>query len=213
MSEKNEDLVSAIVDLREADVARMVDELLASGADPLDIVAAGKQAMDVVGKQFADGELFIPELIMAGEIMKAISAKVEPRLAGQRSAKRLGTIVLGTVQGDIHDIGKGIVATMLDIAAFDVIDLGVDVPAAQFIAAIRESQAPIVALSGLLTVAIDSMKATVAAIGDTGLRAGTKIMVGGAPVNEQVRQYTNADGWGKDAVAAVELAKSWVGGA
>lgn len=212
MSEKNEDLVSAIVDLREADVARMVDELLASGADPLDIVAAGKQAMDVVGKQFADGELFIPELIMAGEIMKAISAKVEPRLAGQRSAKRLGTIVLGTVQGDIHDIGKGIVATMLDIAAFDVIDLGVDVPAAQFIAAIRESQAPIVALSGLLTVAIDSMKATVAAIGDTGLRAGTKIMVGGAPVNEQVRQYTNADGWGKDAVAAVELAKSWVGG-
>lgn len=125
MSEKNEDLVSAIVDLREADVARMVDELLASGTDPLDVVAAGKQAMDVVGKQFADGELFIPELIMAGEIMKAISTKVEPRLAGQRSAKRLGTVVLGTVQGDIHDIGKGIVATMLDIAAFDVIDLGV----------------------------------------------------------------------------------------
>lgn len=213
MSEKNEDLVSAIVDLREADVARMVDELLASGTDPLDIVAAGRQAMDVVGKRFADGELFIPELIMAGEIMKAISAKVEPRLAGQRSAERIGTVVLGTVQGDIHDIGKGIVATMLDIAAFDVIDLGVDVPAAQFIAAIRESQAPIVALSGLLTVAIDSMKATVAAIGDTDLRAGTKIMVGGAPVNEQVREYTNADGWGKDAVAAVELAKSWVGGA
>lgn len=213
MSKKHEDLVSAIVDLREADVARLVDDLLASGTDPLDIIAAGKQAMDVVGKQFADGELFIPELIMAGEIMKAISAKVEPRLAGQRSAKHLGTVVLGTVQGDIHDIGKGIVATMLDIAAFDVIDLGVDVPAAQFIAAIRESQAPIVALSGLLTVAIDSMKATVAAIGDTGLRAGTKIMVGGAPLNEQVCQYTNADGWGKDAVAAVELAKSWVGGA
>lgn len=213
MSEKNEDLVSAIVDLREADVARMVDELLASGTDPLDIVAAGRQAMDVVGKRFADGELFIPELIMAGEIMKAISAKVEPRLAGQRSAERIGTVVLGTVQGDIHDIGKGIVATMLDIAAFDVIDLGVDVPSAQFIAAIRESQAPIVALSGLLTVAIDSMKATVAAIGDTDLRAGTKIMVGGTPVNEQVREYTNADGWGKDAVAAVDLAKSWVGGA
>jgi len=213
VSEQHEDLVSAIVDLREADVARLVDELLSAGSDPLAIVAAGQEAMNVVGKQFADGEVFIPELIMAGEIMKALSAKVEPHLAGKRRAKRLGTVVLGTVKGDIHNIGKGIVATMLDIAGFDVIDLGVDVPAETFIATIRDSQAPVVGLSGLLTVAIDSMKTTVAAIDEAGLRGATKIMVGGAPVNEQVRTYTDADGWGADAVAAVELAKSWVGGA
>ena len=213
MSEQQQDLVSAIVELREADAAQLVDERLAAGVDPLALIAAGQEAMDIIGKQFAEGVVFIPELIMAGEIMKSLSAKVTPYLADQRSAKRLGTVVLGTVQGDIHDIGKGIVATMLDIAGFDVIDLGVDVPAEKFIATLRDSHAPIVGLSGLLTVAIDSMKATVAAIGEAGLRATAKIMIGGAPINEQVRAYTNADGWAKDAVAAVDLAKSWVGGA
>jgi len=213
VSEQQQDLVSAIVELREADAAQLVDERLAAGVDPLALIAAGQEAMDIIGKQFAEGVVFIPELIMAGEIMKSLSAKVTPYLADQRSAKRLGTVVLGTVQGDIHDIGKGIVATMLDIAGFDVIDLGVDVPAEKFIATLRDSHAPIVGLSGLLTVAIDSMKATVAAIGEAGLRATAKIMIGGAPINEQVRAYTNADGWAKDAVAAVDLAKSWVGGA
>ena len=213
MSEQQQDLVSAIVELRETDAAQLVDERLAAGVDPLALIAAGQEAMDIIGTQFAEGVVFIPELIMAGEIMKSLSAKVTPYLADQRSAKRLGTVVLGTVQGDIHDIGKGIVATMLDIAGFDVIDLGVDVPAEKFIATLRDSHAPIVGLSGLLTVAIDSMKATVAAIGEAGLRATAKIMIGGAPINEQVRAYTNADGWAKDAVAAVDLAKSWVGGA
>ena len=213
MSEKHEELVAAIVALREAEVAHMVKEELEGGTDPLELVAAGKEAMDTVGRQFADGEVFIPELIMAGEIMKALAAAVEPHLAGKGGAAQLGSVVLGTVQGDIHDIGKGIVAMMLGIAGFEVVDLGVDVAPERFIAAVRESGAPIVALSGLLTVAIDSMKATVAAIGGAGLSGGVRVMVGGAPVNEQVREYTGADGWGADAVAAVELAKSWVGGA
>ena len=213
MSEKHEELISAIVELREADAARLVKEALDAGDDPLDVVAAGKEAMDTIGGQFAACEVFIPELIMAGEIMKDLSSQVEPRLSGSGGASRLGTVVLGTVKGDIHDIGKGIVATMLTIAGFEVVDLGVDVSPDAFVAAARESGATLVALSGLLTLAIDAMKAVVAAFDEAGLRDKVRIMVGGAPVTEQVRDYTGADGWGADAVAAVALAKSWVGGA
>ncbi len=213
MSEKHEELISAIVELREADAARLVKEALDAGDDPLDVVAAGKEAMDTIGGQFAACEVFIPELIMAGEIMKDLSSQVEPRLSGSGGASRLGTVVLGTVKGDIHDIGKGIVATMLTIAGFEVVDLGVDVSPEAFVAAARESGATLVALSGLLTLAIDAMKAVVAAFDEAGLRDKVRIMVGGAPVTEQVRDYTGADGWGADAVAAVALAKSWVGGA
>ncbi len=213
MSEKHEELIAAIVELREADAARLVREALDAGDDPLDVVAAGKQAMDTIGGQFAACEVFIPELIMAGEIMKDLSSQVEPRLSGSGGASRLGTVVLGTVKGDIHDIGKGIVATMMTIAGFEVVDLGVDVSPEAFTAAARESGATLVALSGLLTLAIDAMKAVVAAFDEAGLRDKVRIMVGGAPVTEQVREYTGADGWGADAVAAVALAKSWVGGA
>jgi methanogenic corrinoid protein MtbC1 len=213
VSEKHEELIAAIVELREADAARLVKEALDAGDDPLDVVAAGKEAMDTIGAQFAACEVFIPELIMAGEIMKDLSSQVEPRLSGSGGASRLGTVVLGTVKGDIHDIGKGIVATMLTIAGFEVVDLGVDVSPEAFIAAASESGATLIALSGLLTLAIDAMKAVVAAVDEAGLREKVRIMVGGAPVTEQVCEYTGADGWGADAVAAVALAKSWVGGA
>jgi 5-methyltetrahydrofolate--homocysteine methyltransferase len=169
--------------------------------------------MDVIGQRFASGEAFIPELIMAGEIMKGITAKVKPHLAAQAADEKLGTVVLCTVQGDIHDIGKDIVASMLDIAGFDVVDLGVDVPVTTVVDRVREVQPDVVGLSGLLTVAFDSMKATVDAIGGAGLREGRKIMIGGAPVNEDVCAFAGADGWAKDAVGAVELAKTWVGGA
>jgi 5-methyltetrahydrofolate--homocysteine methyltransferase len=150
---------------------------------------------------------------MAGEIMKGITAKVKPHLAAQAADEKLGTVVLCTVQGDIHDIGKDIVASMLDIAGFDVVDLGVDVPVTTVVDRVREVQPDVVGLSGLLTVAFDSMKATVDAIGGAGLREGRKIMIGGAPVNEDVCAFAGADGWAKDAVGAVELAKTWVGGA
>ena len=122
-------------------------------------------------------------------------------------------IVLGTVEGDIHDIGKDIVATMLDIAGFDVIDLGVNVPVASFIDTAREKQAQVIAMSGLLTSAIEAMKRTVAAADAAGMRGNVKLMIGGAPIIEQVVAYTGADGWGKDAVEAVRIAKQWLGGA
>ncbi len=209
----SKELTQAVIELREQDALRITDELLEGGVDPLTIVAACKDAMDVIGQRFAAGEAFIPELVMAGEMMRSITAKVKPHLTAEAAGEKSGTVVLCTVQGDIHDIGKDIVASMLDIAGFDVVDLGVDVPVATVVAKAREVHPDVVALSGLLTIAFDSMKATVAAIDEAGLRGGLKIMVGGAPVNEDVCAYTGADGWAKDAVGAVDLAKTWVGGA
>ena len=206
-------LKEAVIELREEDALRIADEELQGGTDPLEVVAACREAMDVIGQRFADGQAFIPELIMAGEIMTGITARLKPYLKADAAGEKLGTVVMCTVQGDIHDIGKDIVVTMLDIAGFNVVDLGVDVPVAKVVETVRENNAQVLGLSGLLTVAFDSMKATVAAVDAAGLRGDVKIMLGGAPVTDAVVEYAGADGWGKDAVAAVELAKSWVGGA
>ena len=207
-----QELTQAIIDFREDEVLAMVDRLLAEGADPIGILDDGRRAMDVIGARFACGEAFIPELIMAGEIMTAVAARLKPSLAGAPAEAKRGVIVLGTAQGDIHDIGKDIVGTMFDIAGFDVVDLGVDVKVSAFIDTAREKKAQIIAISCLLTGAIEAMKATVAAAGAAGLRGDVRIMVGGAPITEQVVAYTGADGWGKDAVEAVELAETWLGG-
>ena len=206
-------LRDALIELREDEALRLAEEALKGGADPLDVVAACREAMDVIGQRFADGEAFIPELIMAGEIMQGVTATLKPYLKAEDGGEKLGTVVMCTVQGDIHDIGKDIVVTMLDIAGFEVVDLGVDVPVARVVEAVRESGAQVVGLSGLLTIAFDSMRATVSALDEAGLRDGVKVMLGGAPVSADVVQYAGADGWGKDAVAAVELAKTWMGGA
>jgi trimethylamine corrinoid protein len=206
-------LKEAVIELREADALRITDEELQGGADPLAIVTACREAMDVIGQRFAEGQAFIPELIMAGEIMQGITAKLKPYLKAEGSGAKLGTVVMCTVQGDIHDIGKDIVVTMLDIAGFEVVDLGVDVPVAKVVETVRDTKASVLGLSGLLTVAFESMKATVAAIDAAGLRGDVKIMLGGAPVTDAVVEFAGADAWGKDAVAAVELAKTWVGGA
>ena len=207
-----QELTQAIVDLREDDALAMVDQALADGTDPVAILADCKAAMDVIGEKFAAGEAFIPELIMAGEIMTGVSAKLKPHLTAATGAEdKLGVVVIGTVQGDIHDIGKDIVVTMLDIAGFDVVDLGVDVKIEKFIATAQEKDAQIIAMSCLLTSAIDSMKKVVAAAREVDLN-GCKLMIGGAPITEQVVAYTGADGYGKDAVEAVELAKQWIGG-
>ena len=208
-----QELTQAIVDLREDDALAMVDSLLTEGADAVGILADCKAAMDVIGERFANGEAFIPELIMAGEIMTGVSVKLKPYLVGAAPEQKLGVVVIGTVQGDIHDIGKDIVATMLDIAGFDVVDLGVDVKVDAFITVAKEKKAQIIAMSCLLTSAIDTMKKIVAAAGEAGIRGDVKLMVGGAPITEQVVAYTGADGFGKDAVEAVELAKQWIGGA
>jgi len=208
----SQELIAAIADMREEDALRITNELLDAGTDPLRIIDACKEAMGVIGGRYEAGEAFVPELIMAGEMMGQISEIVKPQLqAGQESA-RLGKVLMATVVGDIHDIGKDIVVFMLDVNGFEVIDLGVDVPPATIVEKIRENRPAVVGLSGLLTVSFDGMKSTVDAIREAGLRDSVKVMLGGAPVDERVTEYAGADAWGKDAVEAVSLAKQWVGG-
>jgi methanogenic corrinoid protein MtbC1 len=152
----------------------------------------------------------LPELVLAGEMMNQIMELVKPKLAGVQEVKRHGKVVIGTVEGDIHDIGKDIVAFMLDANGFEVLDLGVDVPSQKFVDAIQDFQPQVVGLSGFLTLAFDAMKDTVAAIESAGLRDKVKIMIGGGQVNEEINEYAGADGYGKDAMAGVSLAKKWV---
>jgi 5-methyltetrahydrofolate--homocysteine methyltransferase len=153
--------------------------------------------------------------MMAGEMLEQIGALVKPLLATGGAATRAGSggrrVVLGTVQGDLHDIGKNIVTFMLEVNGFEVVDLGIDVPAATFVEAIRSRKPAVVGLSGFLTLAFDAMKETVAAIDAAGLRPGLKIMIGGGQVDEQVRAYTGSDAFGLNAMAAVSLCKEWTG--
>jgi methanogenic corrinoid protein MtbC1 len=168
--------------------------------------------MEVVGKRFESGEYFIPDLIMASEILKGISDIVKPLLeAGQTGIKK-GRVIIGTVAGDIHDIGKDIVTFMLDANGYEVLDLGIDVPVSVFVEKTREFNPQVVGLSGFLTLAFDSMKKTVEALEQGGLRGFLKVMIGGGQMDEDVRKYVRADGYGKDAVAAVNLCNKWIGG-
>ncbi|MDY0093803.1 MAG: cobalamin-dependent protein [Candidatus Vecturithrix sp.] len=210
MSQK---LIDAITDMREEEALSLTEALLASGTPPLSILESCRKAMEVVGQRFEAGECFVPELMLAGEVLKQISEKIKPLIQeGAASTNKLGRIVMGTVEGDIHDIAKDIVVFMLDINGFEVTDLGVDVPPAKFVESVKASNAAIVGLSGFLTLAYDPMKATVQALKAEGLDT-VKVMIGGGQIDEQIRQYTGADAFGRDAMAAVSLAKQWVGAA
>lgn len=206
----SQELISAITDMREDDALKIANQLLDAGTSPLEVLDACREAMDLIGKQFEAGESFIPELILAGEMMTAITTLVKPHLTGEITTEKIGKIVVGTVEGDIHDIAKDIVIFMLDLNGFEVTDLGVDVAPAKFVEAVRETGAKIVGLSGFLTLAYDPMKATVTALKDAGL-GDVKVMIGGGQIDEQVRGYTEADAFGKDAMTAVALAKGWAG--
>lgn len=204
------DLVTTLADLKEDEALDIVKQRLDAGDDPLAILADASKAMEIVGTRFAASEYFIPDLVYSGEILKSINDIVKPRLTTQGEDKRLGKVVFGTVQGDIHDIGKDIVVFMLDVSGFEVHDLGIDVPAEKFVEKIKETGAPIVGLSGFLTLAFDSMKHTIEAIKEAGLRDDVKIMIGGGQMTDEVRKYTGADAYGKDAMTGVALAKKWI---
>jgi len=204
-------LVEAIADLKEEEAVRIARERLGAGEDPLKILEDGRKAMEIVGRRYADKEYFLPDLIYSGEILSKISEMSKSRLLKASQRQRLGKCVIGTVAGDIHDIGKNIVVFMLDIHGFEVHDLGVDVPPQKFVKKIQETKAEIVALSGFLTLAFDSMKETIQAISDAGLRGRVKIMIGGGQIDEKVRDYSKADAYGTDAMSAVTLAREWVG--
>jgi len=205
-------LVDAIMGMKEQEALRLARERLDSGENPLKILELGREAMDFVGTRFEKGEYFLPELVMAGEILSQISEMAKPKIKTAPAAKHVGRIVMGTVKGDIHDIGKNIVTFMLDLNGFQVRDIGIDAPPEKFVEAIKDFQPHVVGMSGLLTLAYDSMKETVQAIEEAGLREKIKIMVGGGVMSDRIREYASADAYGPDAIAAVRLAKKWTGG-
>lgn len=206
------DLVKALADLREKEAVNIVEARLSGGEDPFKILEDARRGVEIVGKRFAEGEYFIPDLVYIGEILKGITDRVKPSLVKAVEGKRLGKVVMGTVAGDIHDIGKNIVVFMLDVNGFEVLDLGIDVPAQKFVEAIKETGSKVVGMSGFLTLAFQSMKDTVEAIKKAGLRDQVKIMIGGGQIDEEVRIFSGADAYGKDALEAVKLAKEWIGG-
>lgn len=206
-----ERLVKAIVEMREEEAMASVKELLDKREDPLKIMEQCKKAVEIVGARFEKGEYFLPELIMAGHMLTEISNRVKPVLSKGLEVKRIGKVVMGTVEGDVHDIGKNIVNFLLDANGFEVIDIGIDVPAEKFVQAIRDFSPQVVGLSGLLTLAYDSMKKTVQAIERADLRNKVKIIIGGGQVNDTIKEYAGADAYGKDAMAGVLLAKQWMG--
>jgi 5-methyltetrahydrofolate--homocysteine methyltransferase len=207
---QNSDLVTALADLKEEDALKIVEEKLNAGEDPFKILEDVRSGMEIVGKRFANNEYFISDLLYAGEILGAVTEKVKPKLATTKEAKRSGKVIIGSVAGDIHDIGKNIVVFMLEANGFEVYDLGVDIPPEKFVEKIKETGATVVGLSGFLTLVFDSMKNTVEAIEKAGLRGKVKIMIGGGQITEEIRKYTGADAYGKDAIDAVTLAKKWV---
>ena len=186
--------------------------MIDSGKDPIEILDSCSKAMEIVGKHFETGEYFLPQLVMAGEMLRQISEMLKPKLKGAVQSERLGKVVIGTVKGDLHDIGKDIVTFMLDVNGFNVMDLGIDVPPDKFVDAIKEFQPEVVGLSGFLTLAFDSMKETVDAIRDANLRDKVKIMIGGGQIDDEIRRYTEADAYGLNAMDAVTLSRGWIGG-
>jgi methanogenic corrinoid protein MtbC1 len=209
----SKELVKAISEIQEDETLRLVQEAIEKGEDPLNILKDCQEAMNIVGERYENGEYFLPELIMSGEVLRTISDTLKPVMKAGSSGEagsQKGRIVLGTVRGDIHDIGKDIVGFMLDVNGFEVHDLGVDVPEEKFIEKVKEVKPQIVALSGFLTLAYDSMKLTVEALKKAGLRDEVKIMIGGgSQIGDRVKDYVAADAYGINAVAAVRLAKQW----
>jgi len=205
------DLVNTLADLKEQEAIEIVKDRLSAGDDPFKIMEDARKGMEIVGKRFSNSEYFIPDLVYSGEILRAVTELVKPKLTKAAESKKLGKVVFGTVAGDIHDIGKDIVVFMLDVNGFEVHDLGVDIPAQKFVDKIKETGAPIVGLSGFLTLAFDSMKETVEAIKAAGLRDKVKVMIGGGQMSDEIKNYTGADAYGKDAMAGVTLAKKWTG--
>jgi methanogenic corrinoid protein MtbC1 len=215
MTEQEKQLVDWLADMNEDDALALSNKmLLEEGVNPIRVLELCRAAMDIVGQRFEEGEYFLPELVLAGEMLETISKVAKPliKLGSEgEEAKKLGKVLIGTVHGDLHDIGKNIVSFMLDINGFEVKDIGIDVPVKKFIEEINNYQPDVVGLSGFLTLAFDSMKETIAAFESEGMRDRFKIMIGGGQIDETVRAYTGADAFGVNAVEAVNLCRNWMG--
>ncbi|SHK22474.1 Methanogenic corrinoid protein MtbC1 [Desulfatibacillum alkenivorans DSM 16219] len=207
-----QDLVNAMADMMEDKVIELTNQYLDEGQDPVAIFRAYQEAMEEIGRRFEANTYFVPELIMAGEMMKTGSELIKPHLKNdaEDGPAKIGKFLLATIEGDIHDIGKNIVGMMMDLNGFEVMDLGVDVPADVIIEKAREFNPDIIGVSGLLTLAFDPMKGLVEKLQEAGLRDGFKVLIGGAQIDEQVSEYVGADAFVTDAVAGVNICKEWM---
>ncbi len=206
-------MAQSVIDGEPEKAAELAARALDAGVDPLEAINKGfVQGVNHVGSQFSCGEMFLPDLVLAGEAMKSAVAVLEPEMKRRGTARQvLGRVVIGTIQGDIHDIGKTLVATMLSASGFEVYDLGVDVAPEKFVEKAREVGADIVGMSALLTTTMVNQKTVIEMLEDMGMRQGVKVMVGGAPVTREWTSQIGADGYSEDAIGAVMAAKKLIG--
>ncbi|MES0362134.1 MAG: corrinoid protein [Anaerolineales bacterium] len=205
--EMYEKLAQTVIEGEPDDAETLAKQALADGLDPLTCINEGlTKGIQKVGELFASGEYFLPELIIGAEAMKRALAVLEPAMAGDQSREVVGRVVLGTVEGDMHEIGKTLVGTMLVANGFQVFDIGVDQSAGEFVAAVKENNADIVGASALLTTTMLQQKKLIEALEEANLKDKVKVMVGGAPVTESFASEIGADGYAEDAISAVDLA-------
>jgi 5-methyltetrahydrofolate--homocysteine methyltransferase len=215
MTQKNEEkLVQLLADMEEEEALALARQMLEDGFNPIRVLGLCREAMDIVGQRYEAQEYFLTELMLAGEMLTEISTMAKPLILDMdedgEAAQSKGTVLIGTVHGDLHDIGKNIVTFMLEIDGYEVVDLGVDVPIREFISAIGEHRPSVVALSGFLTLAFDAMKETIEAFDADGIRNDFKIMIGGGQIDENIQKFTGADAFGRNAVEAVSLCNQWM---
>ncbi len=201
-------LAESLRDLNEDTVYQLVDDMLKQGATPQEIIKECNVGMVAVGELFASRQYFLTELMFSAEIMQGVMAKIEPLMAaGSSATESTHTVVIGTVKGDIHDIGKNIVVSLLRCHGLKVVDLGVDVPAEKFVEAVRETGTKVLGLSALLNSTYNEMKNVIDAITEAGMRDQVKVIVGGTICNETVREYTGADFYANDAISGINICK------
>ena len=205
------ELTVAMADLKEQEVQQLVVQRLQSAASPTALLKELHKGLDIVGERYSNSEYYLSELILSSEIFKQAAALIEPHIKGTDAKQVIGKIVIGTPSGDIHDIGKNIIVTLLRIAGFEVFDLGVDVEPHAFINKLQETNASIIGLSALITPAFEPMKETVTLLNQTGLRERVKVIIGGGVTTEQVRHYVGADAQTMDAAEGVEICKKFIG--
>jgi methylmalonyl-CoA mutase cobalamin-binding domain/chain len=205
-----EKISEAIISMDESAALKLTDEMINSGVDAVDVLEACRRGMFAVGERFEKGEMFLSELFMATEIFNQIMARVKPWLKSTGGAK--GKIVLGTVEGDVHDIGKNIFVSLLEAEGFEVVDLGVDVPPARFVEAIRENKPDIVGMSSLLSTSLDAVKRTVDAINEAGLGGKVKVVIGGGRIDADAAEYIKPDAYTDNASQGVKQCRELLGG-
>ncbi|SJZ69225.1 corrinoid protein [Selenihalanaerobacter shriftii] len=207
---KFEEIAEAVIEGSVDEVADLAQGLVDGGAEPGEIIKQGLvEGMDVVGARFKKNEMFVPEVLISAKAMHAGMDIVKPLLADEDESSA-GTVIIGTVEGDLHDIGKNLVAMMLEGAGFEVVDLGVDIPADKFVEAVKEHQPEVVGMSALLTTTMPAMEETIAALEEAGIRDQVKIMVGGAPVTEEFSNEIGADAYAPDGSTSTDLAREFV---